>query len=77
MDGIIDYLVERRGKWTRKANTQVLLKFSTTIMFPMAKMWVQFVYTRLAPIHNASNITTYRTVMHYSILQKYKIYVGY
>ncbi|MBA0674811.1 hypothetical protein Goari_016386 [Gossypium aridum] len=36
---------------------QGALKFNTTIIFPMAKMWMQSICTRLAPTHNASDVT--------------------
>lgn len=68
MAGIINYLTKGRGEWTRQANSEVSLKFNTTIMFSMAKMWIQFICTQLAPTHNASDFTAYQAIMLYYIL---------
>ncbi|MBA0554198.1 hypothetical protein Golob_013317 [Gossypium lobatum] len=73
MEGIIDYLTERRGKWTQLANSEVPLKFNMAIMSSIAKMWMQFIFTHQALTHNASNVTTYQAVMLYSILWKEQI----
>lgn len=65
--------MEGRSEWTRQANSKVPLKFNTTIMFPMAKIWMQFICTCLAPTHNISNVTAYREFMLYFILQRENI----
>ncbi|KAK5812461.1 hypothetical protein PVK06_027891 [Gossypium arboreum] len=77
MEGIIDYLTERRGKWTRLANSEVPSKFNPAIMFLMANMWIQFIFTHLALTHNAFDVTAYQVVMLYSILQREQISYGY
>ncbi|MBA0557496.1 hypothetical protein Golob_014564 [Gossypium lobatum] len=76
MEGIIDYLTKGCDKWTRHPNTKVPLKFNTDIMFLMAKMWMQFICTHIAPTHNTSDVTTYQMVMLYSILQRDQICIG-
>ncbi|MBA0790753.1 hypothetical protein Gohar_015380 [Gossypium harknessii] len=60
----------QQGSWRVDSQYQHrgALKFETAIMFPMAKIWMQSICTRLAPTHNASYVTAYRVVMFYLIL---------
>ncbi|KAG4192514.1 hypothetical protein ERO13_A07G158305v2 [Gossypium hirsutum] len=60
---IINYLIEDRCEWTRNANIEMPLKFNTVIKLLMTKLWMQFICTRLAHTHNASDITIYRAMM--------------
>ncbi|KAH1063886.1 hypothetical protein J1N35_028873 [Gossypium stocksii] len=77
MEGIINYLTGGHSEWTCQANSEVPLKFNMAIMFLMAKIWMQFIFTCLAATNNASNFTAYRAVMLYSILQHEQICVGH
>lgn len=74
---IINYLIEDRCEWTRNANIEMPLKFNTVIKLLMTKLWMQFICTRLAHTHNASDITIYRAVMLYAILKKEQICIGH
>ncbi|PPD67429.1 hypothetical protein GOBAR_DD35692 [Gossypium barbadense] len=69
MEGIINYLTEGHGKWTRQTNFEVPLKFNRAIMSPMAKIWMKFICSRLMPTHNASNVIAYRAIMLYSFME--------
>ncbi|PPR94452.1 hypothetical protein GOBAR_AA26217 [Gossypium barbadense] len=60
MEGIIVYLTVRHGEWTHQVDFEVPLKLNTTIMFRMTNMWMQFIFTRLAPTYNAFFITAYQ-----------------
>ncbi|TYH50485.1 hypothetical protein ES332_D10G209700v1 [Gossypium tomentosum] len=53
-----------------EANYKVPLKFKTTIMFPMAKMWIQFICTHLELTHNVFDVIAYREVMFYEEMLK-------
>lgn len=76
MEGIINYLTE---VWQVDSLCQYrsALKFNMVIKFPMAKMWMQFISSRLAPTHNASDVTTYREIILYSILQRDEICIDH
>ncbi|MBA0829556.1 hypothetical protein Goarm_014154, partial [Gossypium armourianum] len=76
MNWIINFLRQGHSEWTRQANNDVPLKFNHAIMYPTAKMWMQFISTRLFPTQNASNVTAFRAIMLYFILQKNEICVG-
>ncbi|MFQ6624184.1 hypothetical protein Gotur_003343, partial [Gossypium turneri] len=43
MDNIVNFLIEGRGEWKYRSGTNVLVSFHQAIMFPKAKMWIQFV----------------------------------
>ncbi|MBA0787638.1 hypothetical protein Gotri_027495 [Gossypium trilobum] len=45
MDNIINFLTEGRGEWKYCIGTNIPISFHQAIMFPKAKMWIQFVCT--------------------------------
>ncbi|MBA0777932.1 hypothetical protein Gotri_005879 [Gossypium trilobum] len=49
MDNIINFLTKGRGEWKYRIGTNILVSFHQAIMFPEAKMWIQFVYTGIVP----------------------------
>ncbi|KAH1046676.1 hypothetical protein J1N35_037460 [Gossypium stocksii] len=55
MDNIIKFLIERRGEWKCRPGTDIPTSFNQGIMFPKAKMWIQFLCTHIAPTLNVSN----------------------
>lgn len=59
MDTILHYLMQGHGEWTRQFGSNVPIKFNQAIMFSMAKMWVQFIYTPILPTQNVSYITAF------------------
>ncbi|MBA0679438.1 hypothetical protein Goari_011204 [Gossypium aridum] len=70
MDSIINFFTKGKGEWKYHAGTNITVFFHQAIMFPEAKIWIQFVYTRIMPTLNVSNINTFRAVLLYAILQK-------
>ncbi|MBA0637460.1 hypothetical protein Godav_000117 [Gossypium davidsonii] len=76
MDNIINYLTEGRGEWIYHPGTSTLTSFNQAIMFPNAKMWIQFVCTRIFTNLNLSNVNTCRAVLLYAILQKNQVCIG-
>ncbi|MBA0865438.1 hypothetical protein Goshw_012172 [Gossypium schwendimanii] len=68
MDSIINFLTEGRGEWKYRASTNIPVSFHQAIMFPKAKMWIQFVCTRIVPALNVSNVNTFREILLYAIL---------
>ncbi|MBA0638693.1 hypothetical protein Godav_024830 [Gossypium davidsonii] len=44
--------------------------FNQAIMFPEAKIWIEFVCTRIVPTLNVYNVNTFQAVLLYAILQK-------
>ncbi|KAL1078387.1 hypothetical protein V6Z11_D10G156900 [Gossypium hirsutum] len=75
MDNIINFLTKGRGEWKYHASTNISVSFHQAIMFPEAKMWIQFVCTRIVLTLNVSNVNVFRVVLVYAIFQK-KICVG-
>ncbi|MBA0860018.1 hypothetical protein Goshw_013184 [Gossypium schwendimanii] len=45
MDSIIKFLTKGRGEWKYRAGTNISISFHQSIMFPNAKIWIQFVCT--------------------------------
>ncbi|MBA0870001.1 hypothetical protein Goshw_006340 [Gossypium schwendimanii] len=45
MDSIINFFTEGRGEWKYHTGTNITVSFHQVIMFPEAKMWIQFVCT--------------------------------
>ncbi|MBA0824961.1 hypothetical protein Goarm_021592 [Gossypium armourianum] len=70
MDNIINFFTEGMGEWKYRSSTNVLVSFHQAIMFPEAKIWIQFMCTKIVPTLNFSNINTFRAVLLYTILQK-------
>ncbi|MBA0879820.1 hypothetical protein Goshw_011357 [Gossypium schwendimanii] len=68
MDSIINFLAEGRGEWKYHAGTNVPICFHQAIMFLEAKMWIQFLCTRIVPTLNVSNVNSFRVVLLYAIL---------
>ncbi|MBA0786484.1 hypothetical protein Gotri_025459 [Gossypium trilobum] len=76
MDNIINFVTEGRGEWKYRAGTNILVSFPQAIMFPEAKMWIQFVCTRIVPTLNVSNVNAFRAFLLYAIFHKKQVYVG-
>lgn len=45
-------------------------------MFSVAKMWIQFLCTRVAPVLNVSNVNTLRAVLLSVVFQKKQVCIG-
>lgn len=45
MDNIINFLTKGRGEWKHRPGTDIPTSFNQEIMFPIAKMWMQFLCT--------------------------------
>ncbi|MBA0613566.1 hypothetical protein Godav_013971 [Gossypium davidsonii] len=45
MGNIINYLIEGMGGWKYCPCTSIPTSFNQVIMFPEAKIWIQFVFT--------------------------------
>ncbi|MBA0776161.1 hypothetical protein Gotri_011199 [Gossypium trilobum] len=60
MDSIINFLTERRGEWKYRASTYILVSFHQAIMFPKAKIWIQFICTQIVLILNVCNVNAFR-----------------
>ncbi|MBA0638497.1 hypothetical protein Godav_029073 [Gossypium davidsonii] len=54
MEDIIKYLTRRRGTWNRRPD----------IDFPVAKMWILFIGTRIALVLNVSNINSFQAIFY-------------
>ncbi|TYJ21754.1 hypothetical protein E1A91_A08G083800v1 [Gossypium mustelinum] len=67
MDAILRYLTQGCGELTRQVGTNIHVKFTQAIMFPMAKMWMQFICTCISRTQNISHVTTFRAVLLHSI----------
>ncbi|MBA0828068.1 hypothetical protein Goarm_012792 [Gossypium armourianum] len=76
MDSIIKYLTENRGEWKYRSDIGLPTNFNQAIMFPIAKMWMQFICTSITPTLNVSNVNTFRAILLYEILQKKQIRIG-
>lgn len=72
MDDVVKYLIEGRGIWNHRPNTEVLINFNQEIISPIAKIWKQFLCTRITPALNVSNVNTFWAILLYGILQKNK-----
>ncbi|MBA0611210.1 hypothetical protein Godav_011911 [Gossypium davidsonii] len=57
MDKIINYLTEGREEWKYRLGTSISTSFNQAIMFPKAKMWIQFMCTRIVPTLIVFNYT--------------------
>ncbi|MBA0876833.1 hypothetical protein Goshw_012885, partial [Gossypium schwendimanii] len=56
MDNIVNYLTKGRGEWKRQPSTNLPLLFNQAIMFPIAKMWMPFLCTRISLALNVSTV---------------------
>ncbi|MBA0585656.1 hypothetical protein Gorai_016424 [Gossypium raimondii] len=70
MDSIIKYLTENRGEWKYRSDISLPTNFNQAIMFPIVKMWMQFICTSIIPTLNVSNVNTFRAILLYGVLQK-------
>lgn len=68
MDAIVDYLTKERGIWKCQPNMNFPLSFNQAIMFPISKMWMQFLCTRITPTLNVSDVNAFWVILLYSIL---------
>ncbi|MBA0799633.1 hypothetical protein Gohar_010137 [Gossypium harknessii] len=50
MEDVIKYLTQGRGTQNRRLDTDLPTNFNQEITFPIAKIWVQFIGTRIAPM---------------------------
>ncbi|MBA0855845.1 hypothetical protein Goshw_019979, partial [Gossypium schwendimanii] len=62
MDNIVNYLTKGRGERNHRSDTEFPSKFNQEIMFPTAKMWMQFLCTKITPAMNISNVNTFRAI---------------
>ncbi|MBA0555903.1 hypothetical protein Golob_026052 [Gossypium lobatum] len=76
MDSIIKYLIENRGEWKYRSDISLSTNFSQAIMFPIAKMWIQFICISITPTLNVSNVNTFQAILLYGVLQKKQIRIG-
>ncbi|MFQ6664123.1 hypothetical protein Gotur_031335 [Gossypium turneri] len=75
MEDAIKYLTQEREIWNYKPDIVVPTNFNQAIMFPIARIWMQFIGTRTAPVLNVSNVNAFRAVLLYGILQRKQIYM--
>lgn len=59
MEDVIKYLIQSRGTWTYRSDTEMPIKFNQAIMLPVAKIWVQFIGTKFTPASNVSNVNVF------------------
>ncbi|TYG89400.1 hypothetical protein ES288_A12G097400v1 [Gossypium darwinii] len=76
MDIIIDYLINSKGEWTRQLDTQFPISFPYVRQSPLAKIWFQFICTRIYLEVNVSKINTLAATILYAILQNERICIG-
>ncbi|MBA0803466.1 hypothetical protein Gohar_013675 [Gossypium harknessii] len=62
--------VKGKGSWNYRPDTELPTNFNQAIMFPIAKMWMQFIGTRIAHALDVSNVKVFRVVLLYGILQQ-------
>ncbi|MBA0625030.1 hypothetical protein Godav_010283, partial [Gossypium davidsonii] len=72
-DEILRFLMEGKEMWTYRTGTAILETFNQELMTPKAKMWMKFVYLRIWPIREMSEISPIQAIITYRILQKKKI----
>ncbi|MBA0847003.1 hypothetical protein Goshw_010984 [Gossypium schwendimanii] len=60
MEDVIKYLTRGRGSWNYRPDTELHTNFNQPTMFLVAKMWMQFIGTRLAPALNVSNVNVFQ-----------------
>ncbi|MBA0717480.1 hypothetical protein Golax_005294 [Gossypium laxum] len=61
-NSIAKYLTEYLGERNLRLDTGLPTNFNKAIMFPIAKMWMQFICSRITPVLNVSNVDTFRTI---------------
>lgn len=59
MKEIIQFLTKGRGVWNYRPDINKPSNFNQAIMFSVAKMWMQFLSTRIAPALNVSNVNSF------------------
>ncbi|KAK5838847.1 hypothetical protein PVK06_007590 [Gossypium arboreum] len=76
MDAILKSLIVDLGIWKRDEGTKFPLS-KQVIMFPIAKMRMQFLCTRVSPLLNTNIVNIFLVVLHFSILRHKRICLGY
>ncbi|KAH1031538.1 hypothetical protein J1N35_043712, partial [Gossypium stocksii] len=70
MDNIVNYLTKEKGEGKHRPDINASTSFTPTIMFPIAKIWMQFLCTPISHSLNVSTVNTFQAVQLYTILQK-------
>ncbi|KAH1096940.1 hypothetical protein J1N35_013861 [Gossypium stocksii] len=65
MEDVIKYLTQGKGNWNYRLDTRLLTNFNQAMTFPVTKMWLQFIGTRIAPTLNVSNVNVFRVILLY------------
>ncbi|KAK5845424.1 hypothetical protein PVK06_001608 [Gossypium arboreum] len=68
MEDVIKYWTQYRGTCNYRPDTEFPINFDQVIMFPMMKIWMQFIGTRIVPALNVSNLNTFQAILLYGIL---------
>lgn len=58
-----DNLTNGRGEWKHRSGTDIPTSFNQAIMFPMEKLCMQFLWTRITLALNISNVNTFRAIL--------------
>lgn len=58
MEEVIKFLTQGRGSWNYRPDTRSSSNFNQAVMFPVAKIWMQFLGTRIVLTLNVSNVNT-------------------
>ncbi|MBA0688614.1 hypothetical protein Goari_006387 [Gossypium aridum] len=72
----INFLTKGSGEWKYRTCINIPVSFHQGVMFLEAKMWTQFVCTKIVLALNVSNVNTFRAVLLYAILQKKQVCIG-
>ncbi|MBA0763090.1 hypothetical protein Gotri_012606 [Gossypium trilobum] len=67
MEDVMKYLTQGMGSWNYRQDTRLPTNFNQAIMFPVAKIWMQFIGTRIAPVLNVSNINVFQAILLYAL----------
>lgn len=59
MEEVIKFFMQGRGSQNYRPEIGSPFNFNQAIMLPIAKMWMQFLGTRIAPALNVSNVNTF------------------
>ncbi|MBA0660608.1 hypothetical protein Goklo_012596 [Gossypium klotzschianum] len=69
MEDVIN-LTQGRSSWNYRLDTELPKNFNQAVMFLVAKMWMQFISTRIAPALNVFNVNVFQIVLLDDILQR-------
>lgn len=69
MEDVIKFLTQGRSTWNYRPNIGLPSKFNQAIIFPIVKIWMQFLCTRISPALNVSNVNAFQVVLLYGTLQ--------